>query len=70
MNHFKRILSVVSVTILLSAMLFGCASPSISYIPDSKIEGSDLFVKKVDNLAEDFIMGMDASSVIDRKSVV
>ena len=64
MNHFKRILSVVSVTILLSAMLFGCASPSISYIPDSKIEGSDLFVKKVDNLAEDFIMGMDASSVI------
>ena len=64
MNHFKRILSVVSVTGLLSAMLFGCASPSISYIPDSKIEGSDLFVKKVDNLAEDFIMGMDASSVI------
>lgn len=64
MNHFKRILSVVSVTSLLSAMLFGCASPSISYIPDSKIEGSDLFVKKVDNLAEDFIMGMDASSVI------
>ena len=64
MNHFKRILSVVSVTILLSAMLFGCASPSISYIPDSKIEGSDLLVKKVDNLAEDFIMGMDASSVI------
>ena len=64
MNHFKRILSVVSVTGLLSAMLFGCASPSISYIPDTKIEGSDLFVKKVDNLAEDFIMGMDASSVI------
>ena len=64
MSHFKRILSVVSVTSLLSAMLFGCASPSISYIPDTKIEGSDLFVKKVDNLAEDFIMGMDASSVI------
>lgn len=64
MNHIKRIRSILSFTVLLSAMLFGCASPSISYIPDSKIEGSDLFVKKVDNLAEDFIMGMDASSVI------
>ena len=35
-----------------------------SYIPDAKIEGSDLFVKQVDNIPHDFIMGMDASSVI------
>ena len=35
-----------------------------SYIPDAKIEGSDLYVKKVDNIPHDFIMGMDASSVI------
>ena len=64
MNYIKRILSVIASTGLLSAILFGCASPGISYIPDSKLEGSDLFVKKVDNLSENFIMGMDASSVI------
>ena len=34
------------------------------YIPSSKIEGSSLFVEKVENLPDDFIMGMDASSVI------
>ena len=64
MKHIKRVLSIFSLVALSSALLFGCASPSMSYIPDSKIEGSDLFVKKVDNLPEDFIMGMDASSVI------
>ena len=64
MNHIKRVLSIILITALLSAMLFGCGSASLSYIPDSKIEGSDLFVKKVDDLPDDFIMGMDASSVI------
>lgn len=34
-----------------------------TYIPAGKIEGSDLYVEKVENLAEDFIMGMDASCV-------
>lgn len=33
-------------------------------IPDHKIEGSSLFVKKVENMPDDFILGMDASSVI------
>ncbi len=33
-------------------------------IPTQKIEGSDLYVKKVENLPEDFILGMDASSVL------
>ena len=32
-------------------------------IPTTKIEGSSLYVKKVENLSDDFIMGMDASSV-------
>lgn len=33
-------------------------------IPDKKIEGSPLYVKRVENLPQDFILGMDASSVI------
>lgn len=35
-----------------------------NHIPTEKIDGSTLYVKKVDNLPDDFIMGMDASSVI------
>ena len=33
-------------------------------IPDTKIEGSSLYVKQVADLPEDFILGMDVSSVI------
>ena len=36
-------------------------------IPTEKIEGSSLFVKKVEDLPDDFIMGMDASSVISEE---
>ena len=32
--------------------------------PQEKIEGSSLYVKQVENLPDDFIMGMDVSSVI------
>ncbi|MCD8118160.1 MAG: glycosyl hydrolase 53 family protein [Lachnospiraceae bacterium] len=37
---------------------------TVNYIPTEKIEGSTLYVEKVENLADDFILGMDASSVI------
>jgi arabinogalactan endo-1,4-beta-galactosidase len=40
-------------------------TPAIeSVIPTEKIEGSTLYVKKVEDLPDDFIFGMDASSVI------
>jgi arabinogalactan endo-1,4-beta-galactosidase len=48
-------------------MLLGCAGTGIKVenaIPTGKIGGSSLYVKKVENLPDDFIMGMDASSVI------
>lgn len=47
--------------------LVGCLStPKLqieSCIPQEKIEGSSIFVKKADKLPEDFILGMDASCV-------
>ncbi|MGM9668155.1 MAG: glycosyl hydrolase 53 family protein [Faecousia sp.] len=60
--------------VLAAATLAGCGSgqeqeprqteqPAASYIPTEKIEGSDLYVKRVENLAEDFVLGMDASCV-------
>ena len=42
--------------------LAGCGVQNV--IPTEKIEGSDIYVKKVENLPDDFIMGMDASSVL------
>ena len=53
--------------LLAAMMLLGCAGKTIEVvnaIPTAKIEGSTLYVKKVDDLPDDFIMGMDASSVI------
>ena len=54
--------------LLLAAMMFsGCSGNKIkveNVIPTEKIEGSSLYVKKVEDLPADFIMGMDASAVI------
>jgi arabinogalactan endo-1,4-beta-galactosidase len=55
--------------LLCACLLAGCApgpdptEPAVNYIPNEKIEGSDLFVEQVENLPADFIMGMDASCV-------
>ncbi len=59
MKH-KKVLACL----LACGLLWGCTPTQNSYIPTEKIEGSELYVKKVENLSEDFIMGMDASSVI------
>lgn len=52
--------------ILLAAVLSIslCACNTKSYVPTEKIEGNPLYVERVENLPEDFIMGMDASSVL------
>ena len=65
----KKIISFLLVFSML-AVFSGCGDGGtteptgpVSCIPTDKIEGSDLYVKKVENLPEDFIMGMDASCV-------
>ena len=57
----KTICVIAALLFLLSAVFSACSGSSI---PKSKIEGSTLFVEKVDDLPDDFILGMDASSVI------
>ena len=55
------------ILLLAAMMLTACAGTKIeveNVIPTAKIEGSSLYVKKVEDLPDDFIMGMDASSVI------
>ncbi len=77
-NHFMRLLSLLLAGAMASA-LTGCAEDGnvqttgqpqstqqeteAETVTLEKIEGSSLYVKKVDGLQEDFIMGMDASCV-------
>ena len=64
-----KLLCIVLVISLLLPVLTGCKpSQARVYIPKEKIEGSNLFVKKVENLSDDFIMGMDASSVLAQEA--
>lgn len=49
---------------LIVLSLGGCAAGPQIEKPEIMTEGTDLYVRKVENLPENFIMGMDASSVI------
>ena len=49
---------------LIVLSLGGCAAGPQIEKPEIMTEGTDLYVRKVENLPEDFIMGMDASSVL------
>ena len=57
----KKTVCLLLTVLMLLSLFAGCGKKS--YVPNQKIEGSELYVKKVDNLSADFIMGMDASCV-------
>ncbi|HQB32617.1 MAG TPA: glycosyl hydrolase 53 family protein, partial [Erysipelotrichaceae bacterium] len=59
----KRYLLIFLTVCLLFSCLSGCRMLKKEKI-DLVVSSEDIYVKKVDNLAEDFIMGMDASCVI------
>ena len=65
-NTFTRIFCLILALVMTAAIFAGCgetAPEEKTYIPEGKIEGSDLFVKKAETISDDFIMGMDASCV-------
>ena len=59
----NTVIIFVTIVLVLSSVLCSCGAQK-SVIPQGKIEGSSLFVKKVENMPEDFILGMDVSSVL------
>lgn len=61
-KSYIRILNIALCCVIVASVFAGCNSKQ-TYIPAEKIEGSSLYVENVENLSEDFIMGMDASCV-------
>jgi len=56
----KKVMAFVLAMAMCAGLLAGCGAAKVD-----KIKGSDsLYVKKVEGLPEDFIMGMDISSVL------
>ncbi len=49
--------------VLLLGIFSGCTTAAENLVPTEKIEGCDIFVKKVEDLPENFVFGMDASCV-------
>ncbi|MBO4847973.1 MAG: glycosyl hydrolase 53 family protein [Clostridia bacterium] len=56
--------AIILIVSMLALAFTGCAGKPVSRVSTEKIEGSSLYVKKVENMPDDFILGMDASSVI------
>ena len=60
MERVKKIMAVILTAAMLAGLLAGCGAAKID-----KVTGSgSLYVKKIEGLPEDFIMGMDISSVL------
>lgn len=66
-RKYIRLLSLALSCVMATSVFAGCDEEENNnvhtYIPTEKIEGSSLYVKKVENVSQDFIMGMDASCV-------
>ena len=63
----KRLTALAMAMLLPLGLLGGCSGSGTegeSRIPTAKLEGNPLYVRKVEDLPEDFILGVDASSVI------
>ena len=62
MEKYKRTLSVWLAAVLLCGLLTACTE-DLADTPETKIRSDTLYVQKVENLPENFILGMDASCV-------
>ena len=61
----KRLMLIMLAAVLLTACTAGNTGKNAQGANNmAKIEGSSLYVKKIENLPDDFILGVDLSSVI------
>ena len=72
-KRYLILAAITAISLLFSSCGQGGAERSAfcgeleSIAPEGKIEGNPLYVEKVENLPDDFIMGVDASSVISEE---
>jgi arabinogalactan endo-1,4-beta-galactosidase len=59
----KNYLRIFAALLAASLMLSACAAPPAQQAQEATVTSDTLYVRKVENLPEDFIMGMDASCV-------
>jgi len=63
MKKHKRVISLMAAMLTAALALTACTSPSGGSPKKLNVTSDSLYVEKVENLPEDFIMGMDASCV-------
>ncbi len=62
MKQYKKVISLMAAVLASALMLTSCGAQTGSR-PAVNVTSNSLYVEKVENLPEDFIMGMDASCV-------
>ena len=69
-NMKSRLLAVISAMSLCFGLLAGCGASKSAYEPvlPTETEEAEIFVEAIDNLPEDFIKGMDISSVLSEEA--
>ena len=63
----KKVLSVVMLLAMCVSLLAGCGETESTYkveLPTEMVEGADIFVQPVEGISDDFIKGMDISSIL------
>ncbi len=63
MSFIKKILIVAVALLMVLMPLSSCSIPDDNQSDDASVSSDSLYVEKVENLSDDFIMGMDASCV-------
>ena len=69
-NMKSRLLAVISAMSLCVGLLAGCGASKSAYEPvlPTETEEAEIFVEAIDNLPENFIKGMDISSVLSEEA--
>lgn len=60
----KKVLSIMLLLAMCVSMLSACGSEYKVDLPTSMVEGADIFVQPVEGISDDFIKGMDISSIL------
>lgn len=64
----KRILSIVILLAMATSLLSGCGGDYEAELPTALVENEEIFVTPVEGISDDFIKGMDVSTVLAQEA--